>query len=551
MADTEEHHTRILIVEDNPLHLKFFETLLAQSRTAFEVVASDRLSTAIEHLVRGGIDVVVLDLMLPDSSGLDTLGRLLARAPEIPVIVLTSVDDMDVATRAVDAGARDFLVKGRVDADRLDRAIRYALSSSRAIRSEWQSPLLLSAHRQLGKAVQLLDLDDNIRQRLMFPARAHIVSIPFRRDKYDLVETVFGYRVQHVLTMGPTKGGVRYHMSVNLGDVTALAMLMTWKCSLMHLPFGGAKGGVRVDPGTLSHGELQRLTRRYTAEIIDIIGPQKDVPAPDMGTNEQTMAWMMDTYSQQVGHAVPSVVTGKPVVLGGSPARSSATGRGLSFLVQEAATHLGLALEGSTAVVQGFGNVGMHSVHCLAELGVTIIGVSDVSVALHNPRGFSVEALERWVESHGVLAGFPEAEIISPKELLELRCDVLVPAALSGQITAENAGRLQCKIVAEGANGPTTSEADDILEERGIFILPDLLANAGGVTVSYFEWLQGLQNYTWSLEDVNTRLRKLMSEAFHRSMRRSAERHVDLRTAAAMEAIERVSQALLKRGLFP
>jgi glutamate dehydrogenase (NAD(P)+) len=551
MTNWEQGRSRILVVEDNPLHLKFFETLLGQAREPFEVLRSERLSTALQHLAGGGIDVVVLDLMLPDSGGLDTLGRVLAWAPDVPVIVLTSLDDLETATRAVDAGARDFLVKGRVDADRLDRAIRYALHSSRAIRAEWHSPLLLNAHRQLGKAAQLLDLDDNIRQRLMFPQRAHIVCIPFRRDEYGLVEMVFGYRVQHVLSMGPTKGGVRYHMSVNLGEVTALAMLMTWKCALMHLPFGGAKGGVRVDPTSLSRGELQRLTRRYTAEIINVIGPQRDVPAPDLGTNEQVMAWMMDTYSQQVGHAVQSVVTGKPVVLGGSPGRASATGRGLSYLVQEAADHLSLPLKGATAVIQGYGNVGIHAARCLVEFGMRIVGVSDATVSLHDPRGLSVDALERWVEAHGSLAGFTEADKVTPKELLELPCDVLVPAAVSGQITAENAGRLQCKMIAEGANGPTTTEADELLEERGIFVLPDLLANSGGVTVSYFEWLQGLQNYTWSLEQVNQRLHEMMSAAFRRAMKRSVERGVDLRTAASMVAIERVAEAQLARGLFP
>lgn len=542
---------RILIVEDNPLHLKFFETLLEQAREPFDVLSCDRLSLALQLLEEGGIDLIVLDLGLPDSEGLDTLGRVLARAPSVPVIVLSGTDDVGTAMRAVDAGARDYLVKGNVDADRLDRAIRYSLYGSRAIRSEWQSPLLLNAHRQLSKVVQLLDLDDNIRQRLMFPERAHIVCIPFRRDEYDLVETLFGYRVQHVLTMGPTKGGVRFHMSVNLGDVTALAMLMTWKCALMHLPFGGAKGGVRVDPTSLTREELQRLTRRYTAEIVDIIGPQKDVPAPDLGTNEQTMAWMMDTFSQQVGHAVPSVVTGKPVVLGGSPGRNSATGRGLAYLVEEAARHLNLRLDGATAVVQGFGNVGLHAACFLAELGVRIVGISDVSVALHNPAGLPVESLIRWTASHGDLAGYREAQSVSPKEFLELPCDILVPAAISGQITADNAARLQCRIIAEGANGPTTSEADEILEASEIFVIPDLIANAGGVTVSYFEWLQGLQNYTWSLEEVNRRLRELMLQAFHRTMHRSTERGVDLRTAAALEGIERVASAKLVRGLFP
>nr|WP_244428297.1 Glu/Leu/Phe/Val dehydrogenase [Sinorhizobium fredii] len=407
------------------------------------------------------------------------------------------------------------------------------------------------AQQQFLKAAQFMNLDDNIRQRLLFPQRTQVVSFPFFRDDRAQVETVFGYRVQHVLTMGPTKGGIRYHEDVDLGDVAALATLMTWKCALMRLPFGGAKGGVRVDPTVLSKTELQRLTRRYTAEIIDIIGPDKDIPAPDMGTDEQVMAWVMDTYSQQVGHAVPAVVTGKPVVLGGSLGRKEATGRGLVYVIEAAAEAIGLDLAKSTAVVQGFGNVGSFAARFLAEAGLKIIAVSDVSIGLYNPAGLSVNALLEYVAKNRVLAGFPDAEPISNAELLELECDVLVLAALQNQVTAENAERIKCQLLAEGANGPTTLEADEILNERGVHIIPDILGNAGGVTVSYFEWVQGLQNLTWTLDEINYRLKAILLDAFARTRRRAEDDRLDLRTAALIEGIARVTQAKLLRGLFP
>lgn len=378
-----------------------------------------------------------------------------------------------------------------------------------------------------------------------------MVSFPFFRDDRAQVETVFGYRVQHVLTMGPTKGGIRYHEDVDLGDVAALATWMTWKCALMRLPFGGAKGGVRVDPTVLSKSELQRLTRRYTAEIIDIIGPDKDIPAPDMGTDEQVMAWVMDTYSQQVGHAVPAVVTGKPVVLGGSLGRKEATGRGLVYAIEAAAETIGLDLAKSTAVVQGFGNVGSFAARFLAEAGVKIIAVSDVSTGLYNPAGLSVDALVDHVATHRVLVGFPHAEPISNAELLALECDVLVLAALQNQVTAENAERIKCRMLAEGANGPTTLEADEILNERGVLVIPDILGNAGGVTVSYFEWVQGLQNLTWTLDEINRRLKSILLDAFARTRRRAEGDKLDLRTAALIEGIARVTEAKLLRGLFP
>jgi glutamate dehydrogenase (NAD(P)+) len=375
--------------------------------------------------------------------------------------------------------------------------------------------------------------------------------LAFRRDEYQQVETVFGYRVQHVLTMGPTKGGIRYHEDVDLGEVSALAMWMTWKCALMHLPYGGAKGGVRIDPTGLSRRELQRLTRRYTTEIIGMIGPDKDIPAPDLGTNEQVMAWIMDTYSQQVGYTVPAVVTGKPVSLGGSLGRREATGRGLVYLIQESAIQIGLDLRHATAVVQGFGNVGSNAARFLEEMGVRLIAVSDVTTGIYNQNGLSVTSLLAHIEEHGSLLGFPGGERISNKEMLELPCDILVPAALQNQITAENAPRIKCKMLAEGANGPTTLEADEILIEKGIFILPDVLGNAGGVTVSYFEWVQDIQNYTWTLEEINDRLHKIMTDAFRRTMLRAQRDKLDVRTAAMIEGIQRVAQAKLARGLFP
>lgn len=407
------------------------------------------------------------------------------------------------------------------------------------------------AQQQFLKAAEAMDLDHNIRDRLLFPQRSLTVSFPCRRDEYSEVETVFGYRVQHVLTMGPTKGGIRYHEDVNLGEVSALAMWMTWKCSLMELPFGGAKGGVRIDSTKLSRTELQRLTRRYTMEIIDMIGPDRDIPAPDMGTNEQVMAWIMDTYSQQVGYAVPEIVTGKPVVLGGSLGRSEATGRGLVYLIAEVADHLRMKLRDCTAVVQGFGNVGSNTVRFLAEHGVKIIGVSDASTGLHNPKGLETNSLLQHIQEHRVLKGYDGADEVSNTELLELECDILAPCALQNQITAKNAANVKCRILAEGANGPTSMEADRTLLDNGIFVLPDVLGNAGGVTVSYFEWVQDTQNFTWSLEEINDRLHKIMVAAFRRTLVRSQRDRLDMRTAALIEGIQRVAQAKLLRGLFP
>ena len=417
--------------------------------------------------------------------------------------------------------------------------------------AEWDSPTLRLAQRQFLKAADLMDLDQNVKERLQFPQRTLLVSFPFRQDEYDDVETVFGYRVQHLLTMGPTKGGIRYHQDVNLGEVSALAMWMTWKCALMRLPFGGAKGGIRIDPTKLTRTELQRLTRRYTTEIIGMIGPDKDIPAPDMGTDERVMAWLMDTYSQQIGYAVPEVVTGKPVALGGSEARVEATGRGLVYLIEAAAEKLGLKLGQSTAVVQGFGNVGSHAAQFLGELGVRVIAVSDVSTAIYNPSGLNPAALRDHTRQHRTLKGCGMGEEISNDEMLELKCDILVPAALQNQIHERNAGRIQCRLLAEGANGPTTLEADQVLQEKGVFILPDILGNAGGVTVSYFEWVQDTQNLMWSADEINQRLKRILTDAFRRTVDRAERDHVDMRTAALIEGIDRVASAKLWRGVFP
>ncbi len=544
--------TKVLLIEDNPIHVTLIKGLLGQVRgVRHELDSADQLAAGLKRIAQGGYDVIISDLTLPDSQGEQTFLAVLEAAGDVPVVVLTGLDDLTLAAKAVEAGAQAYLIKGEIDANRLARALRYAIQRTEAEQAEFHSPMFQLAQQQFLKAAQLMDLDDNLRERLLFPQRTLVVTLPFRRDDYQEVETVFGYRVQHLLTMGPTKGGIRYHEDVNLGEVSALAMWMTWKCALMRLPFGGAKGGVRIDPTILTSHELQRLTRRYTTEILDMIGPEKDIPAPDMGTNERVMSWLMDTYSQQVGYTVPTVVTGKPVVLGGSLGRKEATGRGLVYLIQAAADQIKLNLKGSTAVVQGFGNVGSHAARFLEELGVKLVAVSDVSGAIYNPEGLSVSSLLDYTAEHRVLTGYPRGESVSNAEMLELPCDVLVPAALQNQITEDNAERVQCKLLAEGANGPTTLEADEILENRGVFVLPDVLGNAGGVTVSYFEWVQGMQNYTWKLAEINERLHSIVTDAFQRTLDRAQEHQLDMRTAALIEGIERVASAKLARGLFP
>lgn len=414
---------------------------------------------------------------------------------------------------------------------------------------EWGNPTSAMAVQQFDIAAAKLNLDVNVAGRLRRPDRAMIVSVPTRMDDRR-VHVFTGYRVQHNDVLGPFKGGIRYHPEVNLGEVSALAMWMTWKCSLVGLPLGGAKGGVACDPAELSRHELQSMTRRYTAEILNFIGPQIDIPAPDMGTNEQVMAWIMDTFSQHKGYAVPEIVTGKPVAIGGTLGRREATGRGVVYNIIEAAKHLGMDLAQCTAAVQGFGNVGSVAVKELAAIGVKLVGVSDRTGGFYDPKGLPVEKLLELTHKYHSLENCPYGDRISNAELLELKCDILVPAALEMQITKENAGRLKCRILAEGANGPTTLEADAILKENEIFLIPDILANAGGVVVSYFEWVQDLQNFFWTETEVNQKLRDILIRAFHEVLQMSQREKVDMRLAALMIGIDRVARAMLWRGLY-
>ncbi len=410
--------------------------------------------------------------------------------------------------------------------------------------------ILRTALAQLDEVAGRLGLDPQVYQHVRHPRRSLIVSVPFQTDSGEL-EVFTGYRVQHSMTLGPSKGGIRYHPDVDLDEVTALAVLMTWKCALMGLPYGGAKGGVRCDPLKLSPRELERMTRRYASEIHLCIGPDRDIPAPDMGTNEQVMAWIMDTYSMQRGTTVPGVVTSKPVLLGGSLGRVEGTGRGVAYVTAEAMAHLGRPLQGARVVVQGFGNVGSVGARLLHEMGCRLVAVSDLRGGIYHPEGLDIPALlgkvkaGQWVRQH------PGGEVVTNEELLTLPCEILIPAALGGQITAENAGSVHARLVVEGANGPTTAEADRILRERGVFIVPDILANAGGVIVSYFEWVQDLQFFFWKEDEVNSRLRDILLGAFRRTLGLAQREGVDLRTAALMEAVTRVARATKLRGIYP
>jgi len=376
------------------------------------------------------------------------------------------------------------------------------------------------------------------------------VTFPVFMDDGSL-RVFTGYRVQHNLARGPTKGGIRYHPQVSLSEIRALAMWMTWKCALVNIPYGGAKGGVQCDPRTMSDKELERLTRRYTTEIAIVLGPESDIPAPDVYTNARIMGWIMDTYSMHKGYSVPGVVTGKPLSIGGSVGRADATGRGCVYVIAAAAQHLGLQLDGATVAVQGFGNAGTAAATILAAHGCTIVAVSDSRGGIFNPRGLDVAALLRHKQATGMVTGFPASEAIASEQALEVPCDILIPAALEQQITERNAPRLQTKLIAEAANGPTTPGADKILEDRGIFVLPDILANAGGVVVSYFEWVQNLQSLSWKEPQVHAQLQEIMEHSFH-TVRAMAERErVSMRMAAQMLAIQRVAQATLDRGVYP
>jgi glutamate dehydrogenase (NAD(P)+) len=412
------------------------------------------------------------------------------------------------------------------------------------------SPVFQMAVLQLNSVAEIVHLDQNILERLSKPKRAMIVGVPIRMDN-GTTQTFIGYRVQHSLTSGPSKGGLRYHPSVDIGEVAALAMWMTWKCAIMNLPFGGAKGGIACDPDKLSIGEKERLTRRFTEEIFPILGPRMDVPAPDLGTDEQTMAWIMDTYSMAVGYACPEIVTGKPVELGGCVGRKEATGRGVVYCVMQALQEIGIPAANATAVVQGFGNVGAVTCEELARRGIKIIAVSDRYGAIANPQGIDIAALTKHVAAGKLLKEFGGGREINPDELLTTPCTVLVPAALEQQITDKNAAKLKCRILAEAANGPTTPEADEILKASDIFVIPDVLCNAGGVTVSYFEWVQDMQQFFWDEAQVNQKLEELMLKAFHQVRHLAKESKIPMRMAALSLGVEKVAKEKRRRGLYP
>ena len=415
---------------------------------------------------------------------------------------------------------------------------------------EWDSPLFRMAIAQFEQGLEHADVEEDVAERLRYPERAVMMSVPVRRDDGTL-EVLAGYRVQHSTVLGPTKGGLRYDPHVSLGECTALAMWMTWKCALLRIPYGGAKGGVRCNPREMSMGELERMTRRYTIELRPVIGPEEDIPAPDMATNEKTMAWIMDTYSMVEGYAVPEIVTGKPVSIGGSVFRREATGAGVVMVVERACQRLGWYLAEQRCVVQGYGNVGGVAAHELAARGARVMAVSDISGGIYSEAGLDLAAVDAWIAEQGSLEGYPDAQHVSNSDLLELQCDVLVLAALEDQVTAENAGRIEAKMVAEGANGPTTVEADAILAERGIVVLPDILTNAGGVTVSYFEWVQDLGRLFWSRDEIRDKLAEKLGDAFDRVWDLSEQLGVTLRQAALVAAIREVAGALTARGIYP
>ena len=406
------------------------------------------------------------------------------------------------------------------------------------------------AQVQFDIAADRLNLDPGLRQVLREPRRELHVTFPVKMDDGS-VQVFRGYRVQHNLGRGPAKGGIRYHQDVSIDEVKALAMWMTWKCAVVGIPFGGGKGGVIVDPKKLSRREIENLTRRFATEIEVLIGPERDIPAPDVNTNAQTMAWIMDTYSMHIGYTVPGVVTGKPIALGGSEGRNEATARGTVYCIVEAARHLHLHLDDATVVVQGFGNAGSIAAQLMAEEGSKVLAVSDSTGGIHNPDGLDIGRVIAWKAEHGTVVGFPGAQPVTNAEILEIECDILIPAALENQITAANAERVKAKIIAEAANGPTTPEADEILFRRGIFMIPDILCNAGGVTVSYFEWVQDLNRDHWSLDMVNGKLHGIMTKAFAETLEIAQREQVAMRLAAYLLAVERVASATAMRGLYP
>jgi glutamate dehydrogenase (NAD(P)+) len=415
---------------------------------------------------------------------------------------------------------------------------------------EWHSELFRIATSQFLRCADVLVLDQESRERLIEPRRSLIVVFPVRMDD-GTVRSFTGYRVQHTLTMGPTKGGIRYAPGVSMGECAALAMWMTWKCALLNLPYGGAKGGVRCDTNELSDREIEAITRRYAAELIPVIGPDRDIPAPDMATGEREMAWFYDTYSQAMGHSVPEIVTGKPAVLGGTEARRPATGLGVVYVTQAVLERLDLDLRGQRFVVQGFGNVGAVAALELHRLGAKVIGVSDHTCGIVDENGVDVTAVADWMASARILEGCPLGRRVGRAEVLETPCDVLIPAALERQITTENADNIDCKLIVEAANGPTTPEAERMLDERGIKIIPDILANAGGVTVSYFEWVQDQQKYTWEVAQIKDRLRMQLRAATNKVADAAELLDLDWRTAAMTVAVTRVAQAAKLRAIYP
>lgn len=417
--------------------------------------------------------------------------------------------------------------------------------------SLFESPLFKDAFEQLEAAAATMDLDPNILDRLKYPKRALQVAVPIRLDD-GTVKTFQGFRVQHNMTIGPGKGGIRFHPKVDLSETAALAMLMTFKCALVGLPLGGAKGGIQVDPNDLSRQELQALTRRYATEINMIIGPNIDIPAPDIGTDGQTMAWFMDTYSQLKGYTVPGVVTGKPIGIGGSLGREAATGKGVAYCVNFACNKLKRQVSGSTVAIHGFGKVGAPAAEDLAEQGAKVVAISDVSGAIYNPEGLDIPACVDWVKRRNFLKDMEGShKVISNEELLSLDVDILIPAAIDGVVTGDNCKQVKAKIIAEGANGPLTKDAIEYLTDQGAFIIPDILCNAGGVIVSYFEWVQGLQNFFWDLERINKTLHDILEEAFKVVVDASEQYNVDMKKAAMIGALHRLSKAMRLRGLFP
>jgi glutamate dehydrogenase (NAD(P)+) len=430
-----------------------------------------------------------------------------------------------------------------------DLAIAPLTEEEVAMAFENDSPYV-NAQRQFDIAANMLDLGPNLRRILRVPQRELTVNFPVRMDNGE-IEVFTGFRVQHNITRGPAKGGIRYHPAVDIDHVRALAMWMTWKCAVVNIPYGGAKGAVIVDPKKLSELELERLTRRYTTEISVLIGPDKDIPAPDVGTTAQVMAWIMDTYSMHSGHTVPAVVTGKPVNIGGSLGRTGSTARGLSYILREAAEDLSFPINGAKIAIQGFGNVGATIAQMLNEMGATVVAVSDSRGGIYNRGGLPIGDVLAHKHNTGSVVEFSEADRVTNEELLELPCDILIPAALENQITTKNADRIKARIIGEAANGPTTPDADNILYDRGIFIIPDILASSGGVTVSYFEWVQGLQEFFWTEREVNAQLERITVRAFEQVLRTAQSRRVHMRTAAYLQAVERVAQATTTRGIYP